>query len=210
MIGQLRGKILVKQPPQIVLDVQGVGYEVEAPLTVFYELPGVGEELRLFIHTHVREDAFLLFGFASDADRQLFRSLIKVNGVGARLALTILSGIETQDFVTTVKQQEISALVKLPGVGKKTAERLVIEMRDKVDQLAQLHHLPLTGGHVVSPQTDHIEEAVNALVALGYKPNEASRMVRQLSQSKDQVPALNLTELSTEEIIKQALKNTMS
>ena len=200
MIGRLSGKILSKQPPEVVIDVNGVGYEVEAPLTAFYDMPNAGQSIHLFIHTHVREDALQLFGFASAADRQLFRSLIKVNGVGARLALTILSGIETQQFITAVQQQDITSLVKLPGVGKKTAERLVIEMRDKLTQFDA--QLPAVGSVAAA---DGIEEAVNALIALGYKPNEASKMVRKLGDKDGP-----LTELSTEEIIKLALRHSIS
>ena len=133
MIGLLRGKILSKQPPRLLIDVQGVGYEVDAPMTTFYDLPGTGEEVTLFTHLAVREDAHTLYGFARVSDRELFRSLLKVNGVGARLALTILSGMEPGEFVQCVQEGNTAALVRLPGVGKKTAERLIIELRDRLE-----------------------------------------------------------------------------
>ena len=133
MIGLLRGRILDKQPPRLLLDVQGVGYEIDAPMTTFYDLPDVGAEVTLFTHLAVREDAHTLYGFILLSDRDLFRSLLKVNGVGARLALTILSGMESQTFVACVQGGDAAALVKLPGIGKKTAERLIIELRDRLE-----------------------------------------------------------------------------
>jgi Holliday junction DNA helicase RuvA len=132
VIGLLRGKILAKQPPSLLLDVHGVGYEVDAPMTTFYDLPEVGAEVTLFTHLAVREDAHTLYGFIALSDRTLFRSLLKVNGVGARLALTILSGMNAQTFIACVQAGDADALVKLPGIGKKTAERLIIELRDRL------------------------------------------------------------------------------
>ncbi|MDX1697365.1 MAG: Holliday junction branch migration protein RuvA, partial [Thiohalobacterales bacterium] len=133
MIGLLRGRILSRQPPQLLLDVEGVGYEIDAPMTTFYNLPGVGEEVTLYTHLAVREDAHTLYGFINTADRDLFRSLLRVNGVGAKLALTILSGMDGPSFARCVQESDTAALVRLPGVGKKTAERLIIELRDRLD-----------------------------------------------------------------------------
>ena len=151
MIGFLRGKLVHKAPPFLVLDVQGVGYEVEAPMTTFYDLPAINEEIKLHTHLVVREDAHILFGFSTEADRTLFRTLIKVNGVGPKLALTILSGQSAEEFHRCIQDNDTQTLVRLPGVGKKTAERLVIEMRDRLpdlgdsamtstDKQVQLHH----------------------------------------------------------------------
>ena len=196
MIGRLRGKLLSKQPPQLLIDVQGVGYEVDAPMSTFYQLPEQGQEVVLHTHMVVREDAHLLYGFASLAERSLFRSLIRVSGVGAKLALTILSGVSVDDFIRSVHENDTAALVKLPGIGKKTAERLIVELRDRLGEA--------THGAIISPVTatpahppqSASGEAVSALIALGYKPQEASRMVR----------ALNTEGLSTEDIIRQSLQ----
>ena len=194
MIGLLRGKILDKQPPQLLLDVHGVGYEVDAPMTTFYDLPAVGEEVILFTHLAVREDAHTLYGFAKRTDRELFRNLLKVNGVGARLALAILSGMETRMFISCVQAGDAGALVKLPGIGKKTAERLIIELRDRLELSpeATTATAPATAAMVSSP----VEDAVSALVGLGYKPQQASQMVR----------VLKTADLSSEEIIRSALQ----
>lgn len=182
MIGQLRGTILEKQPPQLVVDVQGVGYEVDAPMSTFYALPDVGQPVTLYTHLIVREDAHLLFGFATRDERTLFKSLLKVNGVGPRLALTVLSSVSPEMFVQSVLNNDTASLVRLPGVGKKTAERLVIEMRDKLD-----HWQPKTvaTGEGASVKPDHVrhtilQDAIAALVSLGYKAPEANRMVTRL------------------------------
>ena len=197
MIGLLRGKILGKQPPRLLLDVHGVGYEVDAPMTTFYDLPAVGAEVTLFTHLAVRDDAHTLYGFAKVTDRDLFRSLLRVNGVGAKLALTILSGMDTQTFVGCVQAANSDALVRLPGVGKKTAERLIIELRDRLDSFAGV---VVTGaGGIAVAAGNPLEDAVSALVGLGYKPNEASRMVR----------GIDAVDLSSEEIIRQALQATV-
>jgi Holliday junction DNA helicase RuvA len=200
LIGLLRGTILGKQPPRLLLDVQGVGYELEAPMTTFYDLPAVGGEVTLFTHLAVREDAHTLYGFAKLSDRDLFRSLLRVNGVGAKLALTILSGMDGQAFARCVQEGDSAALVRLPGVGKKTAERLIIELRDRLDAVPAMADAPAAaaGGGAPVP-ANPVEDAVNALVGLGYKPQEASRMVR----------AVNAAELSSEEIIRQALQATV-
>jgi Holliday junction DNA helicase RuvA len=195
MIGLLRGRILQKQPPQLLLDVQGVGYEVDAPMTTFYNLPEVGAEVTLYTHLAVREDAHTLYGFIKPADRDLFRSLLKVNGVGARLALTILSGMEPARFVQCVHEADTDALVRLPGIGKKTAERLIIELRDRLASAAASFAAPSVDAAVAIP-INPVEDAVSALVGLGYKPQEASRMVR----------CIKAADLSSEEIIRQALQ----
>ena len=197
MIGLLRGKILSKQPPRLLIDVQGVGYEVDAPMTTFYDLPGTGEEVTLFTHLAVREDAHTLYGFARVSDRELFRSLLKVNGVGARLALTILSGMEPGEFVQCVQEGNTAALVRLPGVGKKTAERLIIELRDRLEGAATV---PAAASDVApAAAASPVEDAVSALVGLGYKPQDASRMVR----------AIDSGAMSSEDIIRAALQATV-
>jgi Holliday junction DNA helicase RuvA len=199
MIGFLRGVLREKQPPGLLLEVQGVGYEVNAPMTTFYDLPAVGETITLFTHLAVREDAHTLYGFSKLSDRTLFRTLIKVNGVGAKMALTILSGMDAGSFAACVQVGDTAALVKLPGVGKKTAERLVVEMRDR---LADWDTGGAAQGAASSQAADvanPVEEAVSALIALGYKPQDASRMVR----------AVDTRDVTTEEIIKTALQATV-
>ena len=196
MIGLLRGKILGKQPPRLLLDVQGVGYEVDAPMTTFYDLPEVGTEVTLFTHLAVREDAHTLYGFTTLTDRDLFRSLLKVNGVGARLALGILSGMNASTFIACVQGGDASALVKLPGIGKKTAERLIIELRDRLDAVAPASAVP--GAPPVAASSPE-DEAVSALVGLGYKTQEASNMVR----------VIDTTDMSSEDIIRSALQTTL-
>ncbi|MGB9097326.1 Holliday junction branch migration protein RuvA [Erwinia sp.] len=188
MIGRLRGIILEKQPPLVLLEANGVGYEVHMPMTCFYELPELNQEAILFTQFVVREDAQLLFGFNSKQERALFRELIKVNGVGPKLALAILSGMSAQQFVTAVEREEIAALVKLPGVGKKTAERLVVEMKDRFkgmhgDLFAVDAPFALTSEVQQADAANDAEgEAVAALVSLGYKPQEASRMISKLGR----------------------------
>lgn len=199
MIGRLTGVLSAKQPPSLLLDVNGVGYEVDAPMSTFYKLPDVGQKAVLLIHTHVREDALQLYGFATEAERVLFRSLIKVSGVGARLALTILSGIEVNAFVRCVQLEDTTALTRLPGVGKKTAQRLVMEMKDKLEQTPVDAH---PAGAPLGGEATPVEEAVTALIALGYKAQEASRMVRAAQGAA----GANDT---AEEIIRLALKSAL-
>lgn len=196
MIGFLCGVIRDKQPPQLLLEVQGVGYEIEAPMTTFYDLPEVGQTVTLFTHLSIREDAHTLYGFNKVSDRSLFRNLIRVNGVGAKLALTILSGMDANSFSVCIQAGDSASLVKLPGIGKKTAERLIIEMRDRVTQTAA-GDVPSAGVQPLA--TDPVEEAVSALIALGYRAPDASRMVR----------AVDSQALSTEEIIRSALQATV-
>ncbi|MDH5446620.1 MAG: Holliday junction branch migration protein RuvA [Gammaproteobacteria bacterium] len=198
MIGRLTGILLEKQPPHLMLDVNGVGYELDAPMSTFYQLPATGEKLSLYTHLVVREDAWLLCGFASLAERRMFRDLIKVNGVGAKLALAILSGISADEFAHCIQEGDSSSLVRLPGVGKKTAERLIIEMRDRLkDWETDGFTVPTSIQADDKAVNDPGRDAVSALVALGYKPQQASRMVSQVD-SDDMV--------SSEELIKAALK----
>ena len=199
MIGFLRGKLIAKTPPQLLLDVQGVGYEVEAPMTTFYDLPAIGEELQLFTHLVVREDAHILFAFSTETDRLMFRTLIKVNGVGPKLALTILSGQSAEEFHRCIHDNDVQTLVRLPGIGKKTAERLIIEMRDRLPNFsgsdASKSGASSNNLHSVNNPT---QEAISALCALGYKPQDASKMVQNIAKE----------DKSCEQIIRLALQGT--
>ncbi|HDF2327013.1 TPA: Holliday junction branch migration protein RuvA [Morganella morganii] len=188
MIGRLRGIVLEKQPPVVLLETNGVGYEVHMPMTCFYELPDAGQEAILFTQFIVREDAQLLYGFNDKQERALFRELIKVNGVGPKLALAILSGMSAQQFVAAIEQGSVAQLIKLPGVGKKTAERLVVEMKDRFKGLngdlfrdAEMS-LPASQ-QAGNSQADAESEAIEALISLGYKPPEASRMIAKVSKA---------------------------
>jgi Holliday junction DNA helicase RuvA len=195
MIGRLRGIIIEKQAPDLVLDVQGVGYEVAAPMSTFCHLPALEQEVSLYTHLVVREDAQLLYGFATIRERLLFRSLLKVNGVGAKLALTILSGSDVDDFARSVQEGDAASLTRLPGVGKKTAERLIIEMRDRLKEVSGAMGLkPVTSEAAILAGAK--DEASEALVALGYKPAEADKMIR----------AVDGENLTTAELIRQALQ----
>ncbi|OOF46489.1 Holliday junction branch migration protein RuvA [Rodentibacter trehalosifermentans] len=201
MIGRLQGVLLEKQPPEILLDVQGVGYELLLPMTSFYNLPEIGQETTLFTHLVVREDAHLLFGFAQKTDRTLFRELIKTNGVGPKLALAILSAMSVEQFVYAIEREELSKLTKIPGVGKKTAERLLVELKGKFkgvkqsDFFVESSHIP-TESAPLSVQENAIDEAVAALIALGYKPTDAEKMVKRVGKA----------ELTSEQLIREALK----
>ncbi|MEH6550242.1 MAG: Holliday junction branch migration protein RuvA [Pseudomonadales bacterium] len=198
MIGRLRGILLEKQAPSLLIDVGGVGYDVSAPLSTFFQLPECGHEVVLHIHHVVREDAQLLFGFAEQRDRELFRALIKVNGVGPKLALTILSGIEPDQFVRCVQNGDVAALVKLPGVGRKTAERLLVEMKDKLDDWAPTaNETGVVHAQTGGSQNQMVAEAESALIALGYKPPEAARAIAAvIDDSLD----------TSEALIRQALR----
>ncbi|MBI2380024.1 MAG: Holliday junction branch migration protein RuvA [Gammaproteobacteria bacterium] len=199
MISQLRGTLKEKLPPEIVLDVAGVGYELLCPMTTFYQLPELGKEVLLHTHLSIREDAHVLFGFAAKADRALFRELIKVNGIGPKLALSILSGMELADFVRRVHEGEVSALTKIPGVGKKTAERLVVEMKDKLKDWEYFTGRPQLmnlSQPAVASADEPVQEAVAALVALGYKPQDASKAIAKIEQAG----------MKSEELIRAALK----
>jgi len=177
VIGRIRGILAEKHPPQLLVDVGGVGYEIQASMSTIFELPEKGAEVTLHTQLIVREDAQLLYGFATTAERELFRSLIRINGVGPKLALAILSGMTPNEFAGAVRRNDVSTLVQLPGVGKKTAERLLVEMRDRVKDLELLS---VGGAAVLSMPVvaDAAQEAEIALVALGYKPQDAARMVR--------------------------------
>jgi len=200
MIGFLRGILIHKSPPQLLLDVQGVGYELEAPMTTFYDLPALGEEVKLHTHLVVREDAHILFGFASETERLLFRALIKVNGVGPKLALTILSGQSVVEFYRCVDDNDVRSLVRLPGVGQKTAERLIIEMRGRLPELNSFPaHQPLRSGETGTKFGSPKQEAVTALCALGYKSQDAARMVQ----------AIDVKDKSCEDIIRSALRGAI-
>lgn len=201
MIGRLRGTLLLKAPPLLLLDVQGVGYEVEAPMSTFYQLPELDQAVVLHTHLIVREDAQILCGFATEGERRLFRSLIRVNGVGAKLALAILSGMSADEFAQLVHNDDVAGLTRLPGVGKKTAERLIIEMRDKLDDWRADGSTTVTPGasDPVAAAADPEREAVSALVALGYRPPEASKMVQKVDTGG----------LGSEDIIREALKASL-
>jgi len=199
VIGFLRGVLIHKSPPQLLLDVQGVGYEVEAPMNTFYDLPALGQEVKLHTHLVVREDAHILFGFATENERMLFRTLIKVNGVGPKLALTILSGQSTEEFYRCVDDNDVKGLVRLPGVGQKTAERLIIEMRGRLPELSGISTQKPVSGASLSMTGSPKQEAVSALCALGYKPQDATRMVQ----------AISVEDKSCEDIIRLALRGTI-
>lgn len=201
MIGRLRGTIAEKQPPLLLLDVSGVGYEVEAPMSTFYQLPETGQQVALHTHLVVREDAHLLFGFATESERRLFRTLIKVNGVGARMALAILSGISADDFARSVQDGDTASLVRLPGIGKKTAERLIVEMRDRLADWGSAAAFKITAplGQGAETVGDASRDALSALVSLGYKPPEASRLIAKVDAEG----------LSSEAIIRAALKQAI-
>jgi holliday junction DNA helicase RuvA len=198
MIGQLRGILLEKQPPRLLVDVAGVGYEVEAPMTVFYNLPESGAELTLYTHFVVREDAQLLYGFTGRYERELFRSLIKVNGVGPKMALAILSGIEADRLAACIRDQDTTSLVKVPGIGKKTAERLVIEMSDRLDKL---EGAPASrpGPQPLDGPPDGRADAIAALESLGYRNKEAAAAVGRAAEEAGADP-------SSEELIRRALR----
>ena len=192
MIGRLEGTLAQKQPPALLVDVGGVGYELEAPLSTFYELPAVGEPVTLYTHLVVRDDAHLLFGFARESERRLFRTLLKVSGVGARMALAILSGMSADDFARCIENDDVTALTRLPGIGRKTAQRLIVEMRDRLDESA----LPGGAAEAAAAGEDPVADASSALVALGYRPAEAARMIGDVETRG----------LTTEEIIRRALQ----
>jgi Holliday junction DNA helicase RuvA len=199
MIGFLKGRLAVKQPPMLLVDVNGVGYELEAPMSTFYGLPATGEAVALFTHLVVREDAHILFGFGTDSERRLFRGLLKVSGVGPKIALGVLSGASVEDFLRIIEAEDVAMLTRIPGIGRKTAERIIIEMRDSVQKLS----MPTAGSAAnalnpaapASPQS----EAFSALIALGYKPPEITRLLKSADEPG----------LSTTEIIRRALKSAV-
>jgi Holliday junction DNA helicase RuvA len=192
MIARLAGTLLEKNPPQLVIDVNGVGYEVEAPTGVFIDLPENGKQVAILIHHHFSQDHQTLYGFASLGERELFRKLLKVNGIGAKLALAILSGASGEELTRFVTMADVASLTRIPGIGKKTAERIIMELRDKLDGIAVA-----TGGVAGAPvSTDPVTEASHALASLGYKPAEVSRMVSAVAEA----------DMDAEEIIRKALQ----
>jgi Holliday junction DNA helicase RuvA len=195
MIGSVRGRLALKRPPRIIVECSGVGYEIETPMSTFLELPQVGADVFLHTHLQVREDAQSLFGFATQEEKLLFRGLLKVGGVGAKMALAILSGMSVADFHRCVLHEDSGMLVKIPGVGRKTAERLIIEMRDRIDQEAPVSKV--SSGRAA--RTDARSEAFDALVALGYKPQEVKRLMGQL----------DVDNKSAEDIIRSALRQAV-
>ncbi|MGN6513325.1 MAG: Holliday junction branch migration protein RuvA [Lysobacteraceae bacterium] len=195
MIGRLKGILVHKQPPWLVVDVHGVGYELEAPMSTFYDLPDVGREVALFTHYAQKEDSVSLYGFLREAERRLFRDVQKVSGIGAKIALAVLSGVSVEEFARLVQAGDVTALTRIPGIGKKTAERMVVELRDRAADLAGGAPAALAGGAPADPQS----EAVIALQQLGYKPAEAARMARDAAAAGDDAAS----------IIRKALKSAL-
>jgi holliday junction DNA helicase RuvA len=194
MIGRLKGIVVHKQPPWLVVDVHGVGYELEAPMSTFYDLPESGREVALFTHYAQKEDSVSLYGFLRENERRLFRDVQKVTGIGAKIALAILSGASVEDFARLVQVGDVAALTRIPGIGKKTAERIVVELRDRAADFA-LAGIAIPGRSAIVP-ADPLSEAVVALQQLGYKPAEAARMAEKAREDGD----------SAENIIRKALK----
>ena len=174
MIGSLRGKLTFKKAPAIIIECNGVGYDVETPMSTFFELPAIGEELFLFTHLLVREDAQILYGFATDDERSLFRTVLKVRGIGAKIGLAVLSSMSVAGFNRCIEYEDATALSKIPGIGKKTAERLIIEMRDRIDKSVATDTVKVT------VEQGARSEAVDALVALGYRPAEVNKLIGKL------------------------------
>lgn len=206
MIGRIRGKLVEKLPPEVLIDVSGVGYEIQMPMTSLYQLPELGQEVIVYTHFVVREDAQLLFGFANRQERSLFRELIKANGVGPKMALTIMSGMSASQFVQVVNQADVASLVKLPGVGKKTAERLLVEMKDRLKGLfsetelsaESLSTAPSQSAPSVVPISNGVkDEALSALLALGYKQQQAEQMIKSVFNDA----------FNSEQLIREALKS---
>jgi len=193
MIGRLRGEIAEKKAPYLLLDVNGVGYELEAPLSTFFNLPDKGQPVTLYTHLLVRDDAHVLYGFGAEAERSLFRSLLKVNGVGAKMALGILSGMSGEEFFRCVQSEDIAALVRLPGIGRKTAQRLLVEMRDRLEKLepgAASGTLAAVGVEGAARPATPVSDAIAALTALGYRPQDASSMVKAVETAGQTSEAL--------------------
>ena len=202
MIGRLTGVLAAKRAPQILVDCQGVGYEADVSMTTYYQLPEVGEQVSVWTHLQIKDDAHTLIGFKTEQERKLFRQLIRVNGVGPKMALTILSGTDSQEFAQCVSQNDIVTLTRLPGVGKKTAERLIIEMRDKVSDLMSEDSASEEGVSSVKSTPSSKNEAIEALQALGYKPADAEKMVKQAEQATD-------IEMTASALIRKALQTSV-
>jgi len=190
VIGRLRGTLIAKQPPALVVDVGGVGYELEAPMSTFFDLPETGREVNLFTHYAVKEDTAVLYGFLREAERSLFRSLQKVSGIGAKISLAVLSGVSTEEFARLIQLGDVASLTRIPGIGKKTAERMLVELRDRVSELGS------AAASSAGVPKDPVSEATVALQALGYKPAEVTRLVRDAAAPGDRA----------EEIIRKALR----
>lgn len=200
MIGRLRGILVEKQPPHLLIDVHGVGYEVEAPMSTFYELPAQGEEVILRTHLVIKEEGHTIYGFHTEHERSLFRSLIRVSGVGPKVALSLLSGMRAEEFLRCVRLRDIAALTRLPGVGKKTAERLVVEMQDRLSVLdTQVLRTPGEPSTPPRGESEAVTDALSALLALGYKPHEAHHLLAGLDQEG----------VSSEELIRLALRKAV-
>jgi len=198
MIARLAGTLIYKHPPLMVIDVAGVGYEVEAPLSVFYDLPDTGKPVVILTHLAVKDDSHTLYGFSSESQRTVFRQLLKVSGIGAKLALTILSGATSEELARYVAEEDSASLTRLPGIGKKTAERIIIELRDKLDIIPLAPTGSGPASRSIVPATA-VSEAITALNALGYKPQESSSMVRAVAES----------DMSVEDIVRKALKSVV-
>ena len=195
MIGRLKGTLVHKQPPWLVIDVHGVGYELEAPMSTFYDLPDVGREVVLFTHYAQKEDSVSLYGFLREAERRLFRDVQKVSGIGAKIALAVLSGVSVDEFARLVQAGDVTALTRIPGIGKKTAERMVVELRDRAADFVGAGATLTPGGQPADAQSD----ATIALQQLGYKPAEAARMARDAAAAGD----------DTATIIRKALQSAL-
>lgn len=193
MIGRIAGTLLAKSPPMLLVDVAGVGYELGAPMSTFYRLPAVGEPVVLHTHLMVREDAQLLYGFSSEAERALFRQLLKISGVGAKLALVILSGVAVDELLAIVSDADAARLVRIPGIGRKTAERLILELREPLGRMVN------ASASAMAPRGDAMQDAASALEALGYKPAEARAALRDLAADGQR----------SEDLIRAALKRLM-
>lgn len=192
MIGYIKGLLLEKQPPEILIDVNGLGYQITTPMTTLYHLPNTGEEVSLWVYTLVREDALQLYGFQNKVDKNLFQSLLKINGVGAKLAITILSSMSCEQFLGIIEQNNLDQLTQIPGIGKKTGQRLLVESQHLVGQISQ--PCPM------SPSATHFQDALKALVHLGYKEKEARAAIEEHSQDST---------LSAEDLIRRGLQNIL-
>lgn len=202
MIGRLSGTLVIKKAPQILIECNGVGYEVDVSMSTFYRLPEEGDKVSIWTHLLIKDDQHALVGFHTGQERELFRQLIRVNGVGPKMALTILSGISESDFITCIRSGDVATLTRLPGVGKKTAERLIVEMKDKIGKFDIDVDSQAPGLTPPVHRGTAVEEAVEALLALGYRPTDASKMIRDASQS--------VSDNTAESLIKQALQNAIS
>ncbi len=199
MISRLRGLLIEKQPPYLLLEVQGVGYELECPMSTFYHLPELQTEVILLTHLSIREDAHILYGFISKEERELFRTFIRINGIGPKLALNLLSAMELPTLILCIQQGDMAKLTRIPGVGKKMAERLVVELRDRLGHSLLTSPLPTSGSRLTQGVISPVEDAISALIALGYKPQEASRWVHAVKEEG----------LTSEVLIRRALQATL-